>query len=293
MRSVLFQIGPVPIRAYGLMLWIALVVGVLWTIRAARRTDIKAEHVIDVALYGLIAGVMTAHITSILLDLPYFWRNPSEIWGLWSGVLSPSGGLRGLSFHGGLVGAVGAGFLYARRKRISFLAVVDLCAPGLALGYGIGRIGCFLNGCCYGTPTSLPWAVQFHVDSLSSQLTAPSHPTQIYAMLASFVIFLALLKVEKSQRFAGHVFLSYLTMYSAYRFLIEFLRKGVTADVALAGLTQAQVVSLVLLAITVSLVSVLRRSRALSEKDRPSAEQSTAPTRESEIRDSEAPTCPN
>jgi len=285
MRSVLFHIGPVPIRAYGLMLWIALVVGLIRTIRASKRAGVKSEHVIDIALYGLLAGVVSAHITSILLDLPFYWRDPSEILGLWSGILSSSGGLRGLSFHGGLVGALGAAYLYARRKGISFLGVVDLCTPGLALGYGIVRIGCFLNGCCYGVPTNLPWGIRFQPDPGSPWLTAPSHPTQLYGTLASIVIFAALVRVERRRRFAGQVFFSYLAMYSVYRFLIEFLRKGVTAEVAFAGLTQAQLVSLVILA--ASGLFLLRYRRL--DTARPSSRLLRSPIRnpKSEIRNME------
>ena len=245
MHSIFFHIGPVPIRAYGFMLWIGLMVGVFITVKAARKTDIKPEHAVDVALYALIAGIVFAHLASILLDLP---KNPSE---LWSGIFSPSGGVRGLSFHGGLIGGIGAAWLYTRRKGINFLAMADLCSPGLAVAYGITRIGCFLNGCCYGIPTNLPWAVRFQVDSA---LTLPSHPTQIYAMLASFTIALLLLSIRKRSRYTGQVFISYIGMYAIYRFLIEFLRKGVTAEVAFAGLTQAQIVSLLMLAVAIPLL---------------------------------------
>ncbi len=242
------------------MLWVGMVLGVLYSVRAARNTNIKADSIIDVALYGVVAGVIFAHIASILLDLPLYITHPSEILGLWSGVLSPNGGLRGLSFHGGLIGAVGTAYLYTRRKRINFLAMVDILSPGLAIAYGITRIGCFLNGCCYGIPTNLPWAVRFHVDGMANELTPPSHPTQIYAMLANFAIFGLLVMLAKRKRFTGQIFVSYLAMYSVYRFLNEFLRKGVTADVAFAGMTEAQIVSLIGLIITLPILWIkLRR----------------------------------
>lgn len=254
MHSILFYIGPVPIRAYGLMLWIALMVGLVRTLRASKRTGIKPECVVDIALYAVLAGIIGAHIVSILLDLPYYWHDPGAIVTLWKGVLSPSGGLRGLSFHGGLIGATIAVLIYTRRKGIKFLDAADLLSPALALGYAITRIGCFLNGCCYGIPTNLPWAVRFHTDDLSGALTPPSHPTQIYAMVINIMIFALLVGIEKRRRFSGHVFFSYLAMYSVYRFLIEFLRKGVTAQVAFAGLTEAQVVSILTLAVILPLL---------------------------------------
>jgi phosphatidylglycerol---prolipoprotein diacylglyceryl transferase len=266
LHSILFKIGPVPIRSYGLMLWIALMMGLIWVLRGVKRTDIKSEYVIDAALYALLAGIVGAHLTSILLDLPFYWRNPSEIIGLWNGIFSPAGGLRGLSFHGGLVGAILAVVFYTRRKGIRFLAMADVMSPGLALGYGIARIGCFLNGCCYGMPTSLPWGVRFHVDAFSTELTPPSHPTQIYAMLASLAILGLLTMVQRRQRFVGQVFFSYLAMYAVYRFLIEFLRKGVTADVLFLGLTEAQIVSLIMLA---AMLPLLRRGLCNASASQP------------------------
>ncbi|HUV05397.1 MAG TPA: prolipoprotein diacylglyceryl transferase [Armatimonadota bacterium] len=262
MHSTLFKIGPVPIRAYGLMMAIAVIVGLIRTLLAAKRAGIKREHVADSGLYGLFAGILSAHIASILLDLPYYWHYPSEILDLWRGVFSASGGLTGLSFHGGLIGAAVAVLIYTRRKGISFLAMADLFSPGLALGYGIARIGCFLNGCCYGIPTSLPWAARFQVDAVSGELTPPSHPTQLYALAASILIYVALVAVERRRRYAGQVFVNYLALYSVYRFFIEFLRKGVTAEVAFWGMTEAQVVSLIVLGVTLPLLWSRRRIRA-------------------------------
>jgi phosphatidylglycerol:prolipoprotein diacylglycerol transferase len=240
------------------MLWVGMMLGLYRTVKAAKGTKIKAESVVDVVLYGVISGIVCAHLASVLLDLPLYLKNPSEIFGLWQGMFSPEGGVRGLSFHGGLIGAIGAAYIYTRIKRIDFLSMLDLCAPGLSIAYGITRIGCFLNGCCFGVPASVPWAVRFHVDG-GAGMTPPSHPTQLYATAASFLIFWLLTLVEKRRRFTGEVFTSYLALYSIYRFLNEFLRKGVTADVAFAGLTQAQVVSLVVLVASLVVLWVNRR----------------------------------
>jgi phosphatidylglycerol:prolipoprotein diacylglycerol transferase len=242
------------------MLWIALVVGTWRTYRAARRTDIKPDYVIDVALYGVLAGVLFAHLASIVLDLPYYLQNPREILGIWSSLLSSEGGLRGLSFHGGVIGGVGAVYLFARKKKINFLALADLLSPGLAIAYAIARIGCFLNGCCYGVPTTLPWGVRFCEDGV---WTPPSHPTQIYASLANVAIFGLLVMLEKRRRFTGQIFLSYLAMYSIYRFLNEFLRKGVTAEVWFWNLTQAQIVSLAILIVSATILWLKLRKKPI------------------------------
>lgn len=236
------------------MLWLALIAGLYRTLRVSKKTGIKSEEIVDIAFYALIAGVLFAHIVSLLLDIHVYWHNPGAILDLWRGMLSPSGGLRGLSFHGGLIGATGMVLLYTRKKKIKFLVVADLLSPGLAIGYAVARIGCFLNGCCYGVPTTLPWGVRFHLDSTSSLTTVPSQPTQIYSSMASIGIFFILVWLEKRKRFTGQVFYSYLAIYSIYRFLIEYLRRGVTAQVLYAGLTEAQFASIAILALAIMLL---------------------------------------
>lgn len=276
MHSVLFEIGPIPVRAYGLMLWFALIAGLLRTLRVARRGGLTSDQAVDISIYALLGGIVLAHLTSIALDLSFYLRNPSEITGLWTGMFSAEGGLRGLSFHGGFAGGMLAAYLYSRRKGLSFLDVIDLFSPGLALGYGIARIGCFLNGCCYGTPTDLPWAVRFVTDPVSHALTAPSHPTQIYSMLASLAIFGILVWIEKRRRFGGQVFFSYLALYSIYRFLVEFLRRGVTAEVAFVGLTEAQVVSIIMFLGAAVYLRVRSRGSVPSETPAPRVLESSA-----------------
>jgi phosphatidylglycerol:prolipoprotein diacylglycerol transferase len=242
------------------MLWIALMVGLFRTTRAARRIGgIEVQQVVDLALYTMLGGIVMAHVVSVLLELPTYIHDPSQIGKLWSGMLSPGGGLRGLSFHGGLIGAIGVVLLYTKRHKLKFMDVADLMTPALALGYAITRIGCFLNGCCYGVPTSLPWGVRFQPDPFSSALTPPSHPTQLYATAINVVLFFILVGMEKRRRYSGQIFMSYLAMYSVYRFLIEILRRGVTAEISYLGLTQGQWASLAILAIVLPILWMRRK----------------------------------
>jgi phosphatidylglycerol---prolipoprotein diacylglyceryl transferase len=231
MHSILFRIGPIPIYAYGFMLMLAFLAGTAVAVRLGRRRGISSEHVLDLTAIILVAGIVGARLLYLALEWSYFREHPAHIWRLWEG---------GLSFQGGLLAALLAGALYCRRQGLSFLAMGDVIAPGTALGYAIGRVGCFLNGCCYGAPTSLPWACQFHDPPVTGPLTPPSHPTQIYASLASLVIFGLLMGVFRRQRVTGQVLWSYLLLYAVYRFAIEFLRKGATAEVMGALLTGAQ-----------------------------------------------------
>ena len=247
MRSTLFKIFGIPIRAYGLMMVIGFVLGVSRAARVAKSRGIAPERMWDLGLVVLVSGVIGARLVYILLNPQA--ESFREFFAVWNG---------GLSFHGGVAFAVLFGWLYVRRVGIGFWVAADLAAPSGAIGYAVTRIGCFLNGCCYGAPTSLPWAVRFNDHGF---ITPPSHPTQIYAALANLLIFCILTRLEKLRRAPGFVFISYLGLYSVYRFLIEFLRKGYSAQVSLLGLTQAQWASAVIgVACAVAIAARYRRA---------------------------------
>jgi phosphatidylglycerol:prolipoprotein diacylglycerol transferase len=252
MRPILFELGPVPIRSYGALLVIGFLLGLWRATRVSKRYGIPSSQVVDACVTVLLAGIVGARVLYLLLSVPHAgWGVFSEFLRVWEG---------GLSFHGGLIGATAALAVYVKIKRIPFLKFADLLAPSLAIGYAFARIGCFLNGCCYGVPTHFPWAVEF-TDPQSGHLTAPSHPAQLYAFAISLVIFALLTRVERWRRPTGFVFFSYLVLYSTYRFLIEFVRKGVTAEVWFAGLTQAQVASLAAIIIFGVILLYLYRKR--------------------------------
>lgn len=210
-----------------------------------KRYGIEPERVYDIALVSLLGGVIGARAAYILL-------NPATE--NWRGFLAVWEG--GLSFHGGLACAMILGYVYTRYTKLSFWRVADLIAPSLAIGYAFTRIGCFLNGCCYGAPTTLPWGVRFNENGV---LTPPSHPVQLYAMAANLLIFWLLTKLERMRRGPGFVFVSYLGLYSIYRFLAEYLRSGYSASQWALGLTQAQAVSLLMIAVVAVLMLTVYR----------------------------------
>jgi phosphatidylglycerol---prolipoprotein diacylglyceryl transferase len=255
MRSTLFTIFGLQIRSYGLMMAVGFALGIWRAIRVSKkRYGIEPERVYDLALVLLVSGVLGARAVYILLNpATENWRDFIAVW------------QGGLSFHGGLAFAMIAGYVYTRIAKLPYWKCGDLVAPSLAIGYAFTRIGCFLNGCCYGCPTSLPWGVRF-IDESSPlntashhALTAPSHPTQIYAFFANLLIFWLLTRLERIDRKPGFVFVSYLGLYSIYRFLVEFLRSGVSAQPWAFGLTQAQGASLAMLAIALVLIATVYR----------------------------------
>jgi len=235
----LFHIGPVAVRSYGTLLMLGFVAGILLARREAKRLGLSAELAIDLGLWVLVGGLLGARALFVALKWSDFAARPVQALYLWQE--------GGLSYHGGLLGGVAAGLLLARRCRISFWSLADMAAPSIALSYGITRFGCFLNGCCYGAPTTLPWGVRFPLFLDSRITTEPSHPTQIYAALGSFVILALLMKARPRLPARGQLFLLYLALYSALRAAVEVLRKGYTAQVFLDGLTQAQVASAAIL----------------------------------------------
>lgn len=240
MHSTLFEIFGIPIRSYGFMMVVGFALGLWRVTKVAQKRGINPDRIYDLSLIVLLSGVIGARIVFILLNL----RTESfrDFFAVWNG---------GLSFHGGIILGVLSTYLYTKRVKLSFWKCADLLIPSVAIGYAFTRIGCFLNGCCYGAPTNLPWGVRFMEQGT---LTPPSHPTQIYAFFANIVIFLILTKLEKLKRAPGFIFTSYLGLYSIYRFLNEFLRKGYSAEVSLFGLTQAQIVSIVLIVICAVIV---------------------------------------
>lgn len=244
MHPELLRIFGLPIKSYGLMMVIGFALGIWRAGRVSKkRYGINSARVYDIALVVLFSGVIGARLVYVILDhVPW-----DEFIAVWDG---------GLSFHGGLIGALLAGWVYTRLAKISFWDAADMVMPSLAIGYACTRIGCFFNGCCYGAPTILPWGVRFGEDGF---LTPPSHPTQIYATLISFVIFLLLVKAERARKPRGFVFSVYMGLYGLYRFLIEFLRAGYTADYWHWGLTQAQVVSVLMIVGAAAAVFFLTR----------------------------------
>lgn len=226
---------------------------------------ITPDHVFDMSLAGLFVGIVGARILYVLLDPQEFRSNWWDVLKVWTG---------GISIHGAIVSSAIFLWWYCRRHKLNYLEFADLCAPAFALGYAIGRIGCFLNGCCYGAKCSLPWATKFIMDEHSYQLTPPSHPTQLYATVMNLISFAILDRWSRKSHRRGEIFLGFIAFYSIYRFIDEYFRKGATATVFFWGLTHAQVFSLIVLPIAIALLLRIRAGK--SRIDLPEAAEPTA-----------------
>lgn len=249
MHPILFKIGPLALRSWGFMLLIGFVLGYWLAIKRATKYGIPKVFLLDLALYLLLAGIIGGRLVYVFLNISSYARNPLQIIAIWNG---------GLSFYGSFGAGVLTTLVFCRRRKISFFKMADLITPSLSLGYACGRIGCFLNGCCYGVPTNLPWGLRFP----GLYYETGVHPVQLYAFIANILfMFLLLWFDEKKKRNEGETFTLYMMLYAFYRSLAEILRKGETAQILFDGITQGQVASIVLFFIGVYLWRRLKRER--------------------------------
>ena len=235
MHPILLQFGTVEIRWYGVMIALACIAGTLMGAREARRKGYDPELVYDLLFYVMIAGIAGARIYYVMFFNPsYFLHHPADIVAIWRG---------GLALHGGLIGGLLAGIWFCRKKGLDFWSFADLLTPSIMLGQAVGRGACTLNGCSYGKPTTLPWAVIFTDPASAAPLNIPLHPTQFYELSTDFAIFLLLWNFRKRTRFDGQLFLIYVIIYAVARFTLEFFRGD---SLMLGDLPIAQVFSLLL-----------------------------------------------
>lgn len=238
MHPILCKLGPFTLRSYGVMVALGILAAMLWTRSEFRRRKLPDDLLYDLVVAAIALGVLGARLTYVALNWQSYRTNLISIPMIWAD--------GGLSFHGAIFGGILAVLWLSRRYKVSFWRVMDAVAPSLALGHAIGRIGCLLNGCCYGLPTTVPWGVQFHNPDLGIE-TLPSHPTQLYEAAGLVVLFALLARYRGQPAYEGAVFIWWVIFYSVLRFVIEYWRAGVTAQVV-NGLTQAQWLSLVIFA---------------------------------------------
>jgi phosphatidylglycerol:prolipoprotein diacylglycerol transferase len=172
----------------------------------------------------------------------------------------------GLTFYGGLAAGVGFGIGYLRAKGLRVLEVTDIIAPQIALGIGLARIGCFLNGCCFGTESDLPWACTFPADSQAGWVMGGRslHPAQIYSAIANFVIFLFLRRLRAAEPVRGTVFYAFLIVYGVWRYVIDYMRyyeEHMYLDLMGTTMTWNQLLSLIIAAAG-ALLLILSRLRS-------------------------------
>ena len=215
----LFQIGSFSLPTYGALVSAAFLTALWLTSKFARERGVNSEKVVNLGVYCALVGMLGAKVLMIAMD-PAYREHPGEIFTLET---MQSAGI----FYGGFIAALLFAFFYMRSQKLDVLSTADLFAPGLAIGHGIGRLGCFAAGCCWGKPTALPWAVTFTSKDTTTgvPLGVPLHPTQLYEALGEAIICLFLIwRLQKKGHTDGQIIGLYLLLYGMLRFSVEFLR---------------------------------------------------------------------
>ncbi len=226
MHPILFNIGPIPIHSYGVMLAIAFLSALYISSKRAEKVNISKDLIMDLAFWIILSAILGARLYYVIL-------HPEEFKGHWLDTINPFGkeqfGIGGLVMLGGMYGVIITSFIFLKIKKAPFLKIADIISPTIGLGIFVTRIGCFLNGCCYGKCTTLPIGVSFKFDSpaghFMQQMSCHSlHPSQLYLSSGGLIIFSLLLLLDRFKKFEGQTFFSLIALYSILRFVVDYTR---------------------------------------------------------------------
>lgn len=228
MHPVCLTIGGRIIYWYGILMALAFLAGIMTWWGLGRREGRDAAWASDLAFWVMLAGIVGARVAYIASDWSYFWENPLQVWRVDRG---------GLIFYGGFIGSIIMVLVLARFRRESALGLGDLIVTALPLGHMLGRIGCFLNGCCFGKPLPGTLGVQYPFDSPAwwaqkdagwiapeTLWSLPVHAVQLYEAALNLILFLILVYAYPRRKRTGDIVALYLTLYPPIRFSLEFLR---------------------------------------------------------------------
>ncbi len=261
MDPVAFEVGPLTIRWYGIFVALAFLVGMAVVNWRAPRRGISRDSVMDIAFWTMAGGILGARVLYVLQNWSDFRSTPLEIIRIDHG---------GLVFYGGFIGAFIVAAVAVRIKNLAAADIADIFAPALPAAHVLGRIGCFLNGCCFGRAWHGPCAVHYPPDgavhqvqqSLGvaaefSQYPQPVFPVQLLAAALNAILFILLLLIEPRLRYRGQLLALYVVLYSIIRFSVELGRGDYLERVGV--FTPAQILCLILLPLGIAAFFSLRR----------------------------------
>jgi phosphatidylglycerol---prolipoprotein diacylglyceryl transferase len=221
MHPVLFQFGSITIYTYGVLVATGVVLGLWYARRQAPRAGLDPEKIWNMGIYAVLMALLLAKVWLVVTSWGYYVAHPRDILSI---ATFQSGG----TFYGGVLGATLTLVSYSLVQKMPLVSVLDTFAAALPLGHAVGRLGCFVAGCCYGKPTALPWGVRFTnpqaAEIAGTPLHIPLHPTQIYEAAAELVNFAILVWMGRRQRFRGQLLGTYFLLYGFERGGIEFFR---------------------------------------------------------------------
>ncbi|WP_297967653.1 prolipoprotein diacylglyceryl transferase [uncultured Anaerovibrio sp.] len=237
MHQYLFYIGDFPVRAYGLVLSLSIILATGVGYFLARQDGRYHRHVVDLGIYCGLSGLLGARLWDVFFfDWDYYSHHLSEILNVWQG---------GMAIQGGIVLGVITGIIYCRRHKIDILAMMDISAPAIVFGQGLGRCANLLNGDAFGAPTGGSFGILYPTTTLAHHTygNQPLWPAEIWEGQLDFVIFALLLMYRAFPHAKGQAFSLYVMLYCLVRFFLEFLR-GDYANPVLGSLTSAQITSI-------------------------------------------------
>jgi phosphatidylglycerol:prolipoprotein diacylglycerol transferase len=241
---------------------VAFLFGTWLALQEARRLHLDEDKVVNVILVALVSGVLGARMLYVLEHVAEFRREWGSVLALWQG---------GLTLYGGMVAGVFGGLLMARRLGLPIWVTADALTPSLTIGGAIGRVGCFMNGCCYGRPTRLPWGVTFPPDSFAGLEfgNAKIHPSQLYFSLAGVVLFAVVWGLRKRMSTPGTLFWLSLMLYGLVRIPLDFTR-AYEPETAFLSAFGVEIVESQLSSLAIALFSLLMILRLRRESLAPS-----------------------
>ncbi|MCR5356308.1 MAG: prolipoprotein diacylglyceryl transferase [Lachnospiraceae bacterium] len=245
----LFSIGPFTVHGYGLMIGLGFVLGILVGGRMAKRCGLSEDHLINIAMCVLIFGFMGGKLLYLLVNFKDFIASPLAMLGS-----------EGFVVYGGIITGILSIYIYSRIKKLDFITYMDLLSAPVAITQGLGRVGCFMAGCCYGKPTSSHFGVVFP-DGCLAPAGVSLIPTQLISAAFDLAVAIFLIIMFKKVRYSGIISGLYLMFYGVGRFIIEFFRGDVERG-TLAGLPTSQFLS-IFMVIFAAIYLYIHRKRAV------------------------------
>jgi len=261
MYPILFSVFGFKIHTYGVLMALSFILGIKLSMVYGKKVGIEEEKILDLGLLTLISVIVGGKILLFVIDFKYYINYPGEILTL----VFRLGGV----FYGGLIFAVLIDIWYLKKHRLDPWFVGDALAPYIAFGHGIGRLGCFSAGCCYGKPTNMPWGITFtneySHDMFGVPLHIPIHPTQLYSSIMLFTIFTILIFLRKRKRFDGQIFWSYILLYGCGRYIIENFRGDPRGSIW-NYLSTSQFISIIMAIFAIGMLIYLFRRNLINKK---------------------------
>ena len=253
MHPILFKIGPITIYTYGVLIATAFFLGLALAARQARVEGEDPQKIMDLSFYILISAIVGSRLLYIVVEYKEYISNPLRIFKVWEG---------GLVFYGGFIMAMAVVIIYVRRHEMNLWKVGDILAPSVAIGQGVGRLGCFFAGCCYGRETDVPWAFIFKDPNTLAPMDVHLHPTQLYDSANGFIIFVILLILRKFKKFDGQLFWTYTLLYAVGRFIVEIFRGDERGFVIESFLSTSQFIAIPLFIVSLAMLIRLKQQKS-------------------------------